>query len=97
MRTRARKSLKKGKRKTFRKKRKKQAAQATAIWDGLMKPPPEPNSIGASFLYPFWGASGVSLLVILPPLLWITSVPFVTILIAFGGNDTPLRVPALCA
>ena len=80
-----------------KKKKKNQEKLSTAIWDGLVTPPVDPKGIRAGFLYPFWGAPGVALLVVLPPLLWITSVPFVTLVIAFTGDDTPFRMGALLA
>ncbi len=60
-------------------KKKKTAApcRETAIWDGLVKAPRTCESgIGTSLLYPFWGTTGIVLLILFPPLLWITSVPF---------------------
>ncbi len=80
-----------------KKKKKRPEKASTAIWDGIIQPPREPNGIRASFLYPFWGATGVALLVILPPILWLMSVPFVTMIIAFTGQDTPFRVGAMLA
>ncbi len=62
-----------------RKKKKKKAAPVheTAIWDGLVKAPNTcENGIGGSLLYPLWGSTGIVLLILFPPLLWITSVPF---------------------
>jgi hypothetical protein len=65
-----------------RKKKKKRPGQGqgseTAIWDGLIKPPARPERLlRESLLYPLWGATGVASLVILPPLLWLTSAPVV--------------------
>ncbi|MFO0949899.1 MAG: hypothetical protein U0835_01860 [Isosphaeraceae bacterium] len=51
----------------------------TAIWDGLISAPKVPEPTARSFLYPLWGATGVAALVVLPPLLWVTSV------MVFGG------------
>lgn len=67
----------------------------TAIWDGLIKPPDRPEGLRESLLYPLWGATGVALLVILPPLLWLTSVPALTMLQALTGQDSPHRIGAL--
>jgi hypothetical protein len=50
----------------------------TAIWDGLVQPPARPErTLRESLLYPLWGSTGVVSLVVLPPLLWITSTPVV--------------------
>ena len=46
-------------------------------------------------LYPLWGASGVSILTFLPPLLWITSVPFITMLMALTGQGSSFSIAAL--
>lgn len=61
----------------------------TAIWDGLIRPLSRPETgLSASLLYPLRGATGVVLLVLMPPLLWITSVPFITAAVAIpAGND----------
>jgi hypothetical protein len=79
-------------------KTRKNAAQVheTAIWDGLIQVPVRPESgLRESLLYPLWGATGVALLVLTPPLLWITSVPLLTTIAAFSGQDSPFRIGAL--
>jgi hypothetical protein len=76
-------------------KRKAAEAQPTTIWDGLVKPPDGPEGLRQSLLYPLWGATGIALLVILPPLLWLTSVPFLTMASALAGRDSPFRIGAL--
>jgi hypothetical protein len=44
--------------------------------EGLIRPPERPETrIRDSFLYPFWGPTGVALLTFLPPLLWLGSFP----------------------
>jgi hypothetical protein len=44
--------------------------------EGLMRPPERPEArIRDSFLYPFWGPTGVALLAFLPPLLWLGTFP----------------------
>ena len=61
----------------------------TAIWDGLIKAPARPETrIQESLLYPLWGATGVALLVLGPPLLWFISVPFLTGVQAFTGTES---------
>lgn len=56
-------------------KRKKRRGHETEIWNGLIKPPPQPESrLRESLRYPFWGATGVALLVIFPPILWVVSI-----------------------
>jgi hypothetical protein len=58
-----------------KKKPKRPARKAeTTIWDGLVRVPARPEErLRDSLLYPLWGATGIASLVILPPLLWITS------------------------
>ena len=47
----------------------------TAIWDGFIKAPTQlETTIQESLLYPLWGAQGVVLLVVFPPILWLISV-----------------------
>ena len=58
------------------KKRKKKSKQGgeTEIWDGLVRPPSHlETTLGESLLYPFWGATGVALLIIFPPILTVVS------------------------
>jgi hypothetical protein len=76
-------------------KRKSAGAGSTAIWDGLVKAPGRPEEMRESLLYPLWGATGVAVLVILPPLLCITSVPVVTMAQALMGRDSPFRIGAV--
>lgn len=79
-----------------KKKRKRGAFVDTAIWDGFVKAPARTeSSLGESLLYPFWGASGITLLGFLPPLLWIVSVPLITMVAALSGNESPFRIGAL--
>jgi hypothetical protein len=76
--------------------RKKSATNSTAIWNGLVKAPDRPEThLRESLLYPLWGASGIALLVFLPPLLWFASLFFITAVVALAGSDTPFRVPML--
>ena len=45
-------------------------------WNGLLTVPARPEThLCESLLYPFWGVTGLALLVFLPPALWITSLP----------------------
>lgn len=68
----------------------------TENWHGFVRAPARPeSSIRESFLYPLWGVPGISLLIFLPPLLWISSVPFLTAIAALSGRDTPHRLNAL--
>ena len=56
-------------------KRKKRRGPETEIWNGLIKPPAQPESrLRESLRYPFWGATGVALLVIFPPILWLVTI-----------------------
>jgi len=74
-----------------RKKTTKRAASRheTAIWDGLVGAPSRPEmGIGGSLLYPLWGATGVASLVILPPLLWVTSLPLLATVQAFWSGQS---------
>lgn len=72
------------------KKRKRTAYRhETAIWDGLVTAPGRPETgIGESLLYPLWGATGVASLVILPPLLWVTSLPLLATASAFWSGQS---------
>jgi len=79
-----------------KKRRKAPAAPATAIWDGLIAPPTRPETrLWESLLYPLWGATGLSLLIFLPPLLWFASIPMVTMIVALSGNDSAFRIGAV--
>jgi hypothetical protein len=79
-----------------KKRRKKRSEAQGENWNGFVSAPARRESrIRESFLYPLWGAPGISILVFLPPLLWITSIPFSTVVIAFSGRDTFLRIGAL--
>jgi hypothetical protein len=72
------------------KRRRRRAGVPTEIWDGLVAAPNRPEArIRESLLYPLWGATGVAALVILPPLLWLTSVMFYegTSAVAEGGGS----------
>ena len=74
-----------------KKKRKKKAepSNSTEIWDGLIRAPSRPETgIGESLLYPLWGATGVASLVILPPILWFTSMPLLSSVMAIGTNQS---------
>ena len=45
-------------------------------WNGLLPVPARPETrLRESLLYPFWGVTGLALLVFLPPALWLTSLP----------------------
>ncbi len=79
-----------------KRKRRKASGSETNIWNGLVAAPSRPeSSFRDSLLYPLWGASGISILVFLPPLLWITSIPFITMVIALSGNESRFSLPAL--
>lgn len=39
-------------------------------------------------MYPLWGATGISLLVLLPPLFWMTTLPFVTAVFAWSAGPS---------
>ena len=81
---------------TRRKKRLRSSSPDTDIWDGLVAAPSRPETtLRESLLYPLWGASGVAILVFLPPLFWITSVPFITMLTALMGNQSGFSIAAL--
>ena len=55
--------------------RKRRRGQETEIWNGLIKTPSQPETrLRESLRYPFWGATGVALLVIFPPILWVVSI-----------------------
>ncbi|MEJ7638285.1 MAG: hypothetical protein WKF75_09995 [Singulisphaera sp.] len=51
-------------------------AESRGDWNGLLPVPARPETrLRESLLYPFWGVTGLALLVFLPPALWITSLP----------------------
>ena len=51
-------------------------AEGRGDWNGLLAAPARPETrLRQSLLYPFWGVTGLALLVFLPPALWITSLP----------------------
>jgi hypothetical protein len=58
--------------------------------DGLILPPERPETrLCDSLLYPFWGATGLGLLVFFPPAFWFTSLPLIsTIATLLSGNLT---------
>ncbi len=81
---------------TRKKKRRRSSSSNTNIWDGLVAAPSRPETtLRESLLYPLWGASGVAILVFLPPLLWITSILFITMLTALTGKESGYSVAAL--
>src|SRR4051794_29877354 len=52
----------------------RQDAASRGEWNGLIPVPPQSETrLRESLLYPFWGITGLALLVFLPPALWITS------------------------
>ena len=73
-----------------RRKRHPAAGAETAIWDGLIAAPTRPETrLRDSLLYPLWGATGVALLVLMTPILCLSSVMFfegVRTLIEGGGS-----------
>jgi hypothetical protein len=76
--------------------RKKASADETAIWDGLIQAPARPEvSLRESLLYPLWGATGVALLVIFPPLLWFASQPFLMAVEAPSAGQSPFGIGVL--
>ncbi|WP_422926717.1 hypothetical protein [Singulisphaera sp. PoT] len=62
------------------KKRRRQEQRPTENWDGFLPAPDRPEQrLRTSLLYPLWGATGISLLIFAPPLLWLTSLPFLSL------------------
>jgi hypothetical protein len=59
---------------------------------GLIRTPDRlETSLSQSLLYPFWGETGVALLLVMPPFLWLTSLPTISIaalLLAEGVSDS---------
>jgi hypothetical protein len=59
---------------------------------GLIRAPDRlETSLSQSLLYPFWGETGVALLLVMPPFLWLTSLPtisIVAVLMAEGVSDS---------
>jgi hypothetical protein len=59
---------------------------------GLISPPERcETQLLVSLLYPFWGETGMALLLVLPPFLWLTSLPtisMVAVLLAEGLSDS---------
>jgi hypothetical protein len=58
---------------------------------GLIHPPDRlETGLAQSLLYPFWGETGIALLLVMPPFLWLTSLPTISIiglLLSEGGSD----------
>jgi hypothetical protein len=51
--------------------------------DGLIRPPGELETrLRDSLLYPLWGGTGLSLLLTMPPLFWLTSLPTISVIAA---------------
>ncbi len=66
--------------KTKPRRSKKSGPQSSKNWDGFLPVPSQPEKrIRASILYPLWGTTGIALLVFGPPLLWFTSLPFLSL------------------
>lgn len=69
---------------------------SSKIWDGLIRPPSRPETrLRDSLLYPLWGATGLALLAFLPPALWITTLPFLSVVGAPVGNLVVLLIGLL--
>jgi hypothetical protein len=66
----------------------------TDIWDGMIRAPTKPETrLRESLLYPLWGATGIALLVFLPPLLFFASAMVagaVSGLVTSGGSPISL-------
>lgn len=78
------------------KKRKLSPALETDIWDGLIKPPKRLETrVRDSLLYPLRGSTGVALLVMLPPALWLATLPILTAVTAWGGGESPFAFGSL--
>jgi hypothetical protein len=70
-----------------KKRRPKSPDYQTDIWNGLIRAPRSPEkTLRESLLYPLWGSSGVALLVLLPPVLWLTSIPAVWASLALSSG-----------
>ena len=79
-----------------KKARKPAATDATEIWDGLVTAPSQTETaISESLLYPLWGATGVALLLFLPPLLWFTTLPFVTAVQVWSAGQSLFGIGVL--
>ncbi|GAC1463074.1 MAG: hypothetical protein NVSMB9_00080 [Isosphaeraceae bacterium] len=78
------------------KKRKKIKANPTEIWEGFVAAPRHlETGLSQSLLYPLWGTTGLMLLVLFPPLLWISSLPIVTAYALLSAGTTGLGVGML--
>lgn len=57
-------------------------------WNGLIRVPSQPESrLRESLLYPLWGETGIALLLLIPPLLWLTTSPLLSIFLAWGNGS----------
>jgi hypothetical protein len=75
-----------------RSKKRKKPASETAIWDGFVKAPTRlETTIQESLLYPLWGAQGVVLLIVFPPILWMVSVVALTVTAGFTNGFQTFR------
>lgn len=59
---------------------------------GLRVPTALETRYRQSLLYPLWGETGIALLILLPPLLWITSIPLVSGVYAATSGNFPSRM-----
>ena len=68
-------------------------AASRGDWNGLLPVPARPETrLRDSLLYPFWGVTGLALLVFLPPALWLTSLPALGILAVASSLPGPVRL-----
>jgi hypothetical protein len=69
------------------------APASTEVWDGLIRAPQRPEThLWTSLLYPFWGATGIALLVFLPPVLWLFSMPGVSLIAAALNGQSVMGI-----
>jgi hypothetical protein len=58
--------------------------------DGLLLPPQRPETrLRESLLYPLWGATGLGLLLFMPPLFWFTSLPLMSLGSLLAAGNSP--------
>ncbi|SIO58750.1 hypothetical protein SAMN05444166_5797 [Singulisphaera sp. GP187] len=63
-------------------------ASSKSRWNGLIRVPPHPETrLRESLLYPLWGETGIALLILMPPVFWLATIPLLTIVLAWGAGS----------
>ncbi|WP_406695096.1 hypothetical protein V5E97_29065 [Singulisphaera sp. Ch08] len=61
------------------------AHSSKSLWNGLIRVPARPETrFRESLLYPLWGETGIALLLLMPPVFWLATIPLVSIIQTWG-------------